>query len=780
MAQTLSLKDAIALSKRMEPHLKVTNSIEFADTKIIAPDINFYNDDAQYFNSNTREIHIGVKGLVDMFHPEDEEAFLSALNYIRGHESQHVRSTASRPYALAIQKGSETILEYISSQVDTSKRRFRTEKDYENYANEELPKKGIYISWQMIQEIVAGIANSLEDGRIERIRSIRFPGFEAMRTFYRGIVWNDGKEKFKAWDEIKDDAGEKLRVLLNGILSLATTQVYQKGFTMAYSGTPMMDELNAFISPIGRAVMSGRTRGLIDPVSEICKGLAPYVFEVCRMSEMDAKLRKLLQQIIQDIMDSMLDAHPQTGLSEGNEDTESDDENKNSAPFEISVLFPEGKPSGKNESGDRKAQGSGSEGSEDKKDEDGEKKSGGSDSSGKEDEKSGSDEDKASGGSGSEGEEQSGDKSGNEKTGGESGKESENGEPTGSSDESADSTSPSSSDWKNNGESSQTNSGKSPEKYDPSNIDETAKKIQDAMKEAAERTRDESSETLSRVNSVAGRQSTLKEVKDTSKVVSGESVKDICENFIETKRAYTPDIPLPAVLQARGRTLRRKVEQYFRSLSTPNITYLDSGSIDTSRLFGLAMGDVDIFKKAGKEKKFDGCAYILIDNSGSMAGVKREEACKAAALIEEGFKGIFPFKIVAFDWTRSAVHEVVKGWDENLRANCCWNFCLQGRNGCGNEDAYDIAIASRELMQRPERKKLLVVLSDGTPGDREKCREEIRKARKQGIEVHGIYFEENGYDAKAFASMYEKDYVCCSLSELDGNLVSLIKKFAMS
>lgn len=70
----------------------------------------------------------------------------------------------------------------------------------------------------MIQPIVAGIANSVEDGRIERIRSIRFPGFGELRRIYRGIFW-DHDDEFKPYSEIRDNSAEKLRILMNQILT---------------------------------------------------------------------------------------------------------------------------------------------------------------------------------------------------------------------------------------------------------------------------------------------------------------------------------------------------------------------------------------------------------------------------------------------------------------------------------------------------------------------------------------------------------------------------------
>ena len=267
---------------------------------------------------------------------------------------------------------------------------------------------------------------------------------------------------------------------------------------------------------------------------------------------------------------------------------------------------------------------------------------------------------------------------------------------------------------------------------------------------------------------------------DNPSVYEGRTADKI--NFVELKREYRLTDNLPPVLEARGRAMYRKNKRYFKSLSTPNVSHLDSGIVDPSLIYGLGMGDTEIFRKKGKDKKFDGCAYILIDNSGSMRGNKRIEACKAAAIIEEGFKGLIPIKITAFDSSGEIIHETVKGWEESLRKNCCWNFCLHGREGCGNEDGYDIEIATKELLSRSESKKMLVILSDGAPGDPSHVKRAVQAARKNGIKVFSIYFEEGriGCDAGTFKKMYEKDYVICELAQLDEELSKLFKKFSRS
>ena len=89
-----------------------------------------------------------------------------------------------------------------------------------------------------------------------------------------------------------------------------------------------------------------------------------------------------------------------------------------------------------------------------------------------------------------------------------------------------------------------------------------------------------------------------------------------------------------------------------------------------------------------------------------------------------------------------------------------------------------------DALARPEQKKLLIVLSDGMPSEATPgfTKGAIEEARRQGIHVTGIYFEEGscGRDSDQFKQMYGgkgagiNDAICCELSELDKNLEAVI------
>lgn len=763
--------EALKIGRSMERSLKIRCHIEMADLKE-RPEVAVFDDEVAYFNSNRQLIHLGTRLPITAFDVSDEAEFVAAMNYLYGHEAQHRRSTANEPYVWAIRRGAQLIIEYISDRLEKKKRRFRTDGDYDHFVRTVLPDQGLFLSMAILTDLVSKILNAIEDGRIERIRSTMYPGFEAGRRYFRGLNWNRS-HKYPPAEDLS--ARGRFDLLTNQVLSLATCQIYTKGFLMAYAGTSLVDEAKAFVPYVKAAVMAAKTRDMAFHALEIIKLLAPYLFEMCvvEKEELMQALQQLLNQMAQD-GPSELDPDNMPSLSEKEEMGNS----KGSSTFPVSDLDPE---EGEESAGKEAPSGSEKSGGTKPEAEPVAKRTGSGKGSGAEEEESSdeSSEGEASGNGKSEAE--SSGKGGEAK--GEDGDEPY--ESVGSGSEEVDESPDSGDDAgkaenADGGSAGDEGSGQKGSGYDGTKSED---EILASMKEAAEKTRADAWVMSSSINETTShatvRGTEPKTVPDTDKPVSSQEMADIC-TFVENKRAYDLVDDLPPVVKARGKALRRKNEKYFRSLSRPTVRYLDSGSVDPSRLFGLAFGDTEVFRKKGMDKVFDGCVYVLLDNSGSMSGEKRTEASKACAVIEEGFKGLIPMKIVAFDEWGTISHELIKSWNEVQRKNCSWNFCLHGRDGYGNEDDRDILIAQRELLRRPERRKLLIVLSDGAPGNVEATRRAIEETRRKGIDVFGIYFERGGIgpDADTFKHMYVKDYVCCRLDEVDENLSRLLYRFS--
>ena len=812
------LENAKRWAARFEPSLQMMSSIYLGDFKGAKPSVQFYPDGVQYFDPSGYLIHLGFAGVIDLFHPQTFEDFVEAVNYLYGHEEQHLRSTTDSDYSWGIQRGCEVIVEYIASVEEKTKKRFRSESDYRKYVEVDLPKKGIYINWNMLYKLVANQQNALEDGRIERIRQKRFPGFAPLRKKYRYLFW-DRESHFPSEKELEKNPANRLRVIENSILTLATCQLYEKGFKETFEGTDIKAEVDALMPQIQAAISSKTCKDMAKNSVKICEQIAPLFYETCKMSDKDAAVKKMLEELLA----SMIISNHLNGRKKSTEEV--DEGSSIDSLFgqsDLTVTLPdevydELVKEMEEESGERKggitiqrehplpkeekteekdSKGDGANSSSDKNES---SESNATSSYNKEESKNSSE--------GTEGSSE-GEDNGSSYESSNEGAESSNGETKNADNkdfefsggmyaEGEDDDSSTECDTPNVTENTVTPESKMDSEDGGKGANNTKasggmgaggslEDLKAEMESAAEECRANTFDQVKNVDALNSSRNTSKEAK--TKGGKGEAItpnaqtmKDICSDFVENERCYKLTDNLPPVLAQRGKIFQRKCDRFLRSRSTPNLTRLNSGSIDASLITGLTYGDTDIFKKKGTDKKFDGAVYILIDNSGSMSGNKRKMACGAAAIIEEGFSKFMPLKIVAFDSWDRVIHEKVKDWEETSKRSMSWNFYLHGREGGGNEDGYDIMIATRELLSRPEEKKLLVVLSDGAPGNRGLVNKAVRDARKKGIKVCGIYFEEGEieYD-ETFASMYERDFICCSHTEIDKNLEKIVKKFSES
>lgn len=252
---------------------------------------------------------------------------------------------------------------------------------------------------------------------------------------------------------------------------------------------------------------------------------------------------------------------------------------------------------------------------------------------------------------------------------------------------------------------------------------------------------------------------------------------------------------IPADLKAQATTLRREITR-IRESKNRSAKGLRRGTLDTGALWKTGFNEDTIFSKKRNPDAGSAAFYLLIDNSGSQASsaskenpsLKKYQAARyAAAVVEEAVRGLVPCKIALFDQSSSQVnHYVIKGFDERKSGNRSWNSLLvKGPGGC-NADSVNIRIAAMELSRRPEKKKVLFLLSDGLPsayGSRSEAYAEVRQAvlaaRRKGIIVIPIMFGEMEFltsSQKTYELMYEKHIIACVPKEITPRLCALFRQ----
>ena len=214
------------------------------------------------------------------------------------------------------------------------------------------------------------------------------------------------------------------------------------------------------------------------------------------------------------------------------------------------------------------------------------------------------------------------------------------------------------------------------------------------------------------------------------------------------------------------------------------------GELNTNDLYKLKNRDYNIFIKRGNPRNTDYVFYILVDGSGSMSGDKFTEALRACSVLEESLKGIANVKIVMFDYDGDVRHRIIKGFKELNKGNASWTFSNKQRSGSCNMDGFSIRVATKELLKRNERRKILFTLSDGQPngpynysGDRGEndVTEAVLDARKNGISVFNIFFAESkrerDMNLPSFCHMYRnKGIISCAPSDISRELLRVVKR----
>jgi len=208
------------------------------------------------------------------------------------------------------------------------------------------------------------------------------------------------------------------------------------------------------------------------------------------------------------------------------------------------------------------------------------------------------------------------------------------------------------------------------------------------------------------------------------------------------------DKALAALNRLDRRALRRRARELQRRLLTQRLRHWDfeqeEGMLDSRRLASLVIDRPEnrIFKVEKSAEHAEACVSLLVDQSGSMRGsahllaaqaldqaVHTMEICGIAVEVlgyTTRFGGENP---VVECWKNAGRpvrpgrlnairHIVLKGAREPWRV-ARRNLGLMLRRDFGREnlDGESILWAARRLLSRPERNKILIVLSDGSPYD---------------------------------------------------------------
>jgi cobalamin biosynthesis protein CobT len=192
-----------------------------------------------------------------------------------------------------------------------------------------------------------------------------------------------------------------------------------------------------------------------------------------------------------------------------------------------------------------------------------------------------------------------------------------------------------------------------------------------------------------------------------------------------------------------------------------------------------------VFRQHVTSDTLDTAVSLLVDCSGSMSGTKYDTACAAAVSVAMALRPLhIPYNVLGFSTeyygTCRPIINVFNDWNENVTQDeMLRRFGVVAGELQDNSDGDCVAWAANYLQQRKEKRKILIVLSDGAPagrfwaGNPSAYTKEVVKTLEQRkvVEVYGI-----GILDRNVEKYYTKHMVINKVSELPSVLLSTLEK----
>lgn len=240
---------------------------------------------------------------------------------------------------------------------------------------------------------------------------------------------------------------------------------------------------------------------------------------------------------------------------------------------------------------------------------------------------------------------------------------------------------------------------------------------------------------------------------------------------------------------------------------------LEEGSFDPRRVVRAATGHPNVFRMREDSPSLDTAVSMVIDLSGSMNrstghGRRIELAQEAAVYLAEALHRVgVPFDVLGFHsvsdfpttkdaearteaqrrgakfsrWTPIDIHEF-KAFDDRLSDCRRAMGTIHNHAGGDNCDGESILYAYQRLKKRTEKKKVMLVLSDGQPATatsepaqlHQHLRDTVAKIKREGTHIVGI-----GIATDAVRQYYDQYTVLHHVEDLGKTTLDHIARFAL-
>lgn len=231
------------------------------------------------------------------------------------------------------------------------------------------------------------------------------------------------------------------------------------------------------------------------------------------------------------------------------------------------------------------------------------------------------------------------------------------------------------------------------------------------------------------------------------------------------------------------------------------------GKLHAPSLYRVTQGDPRVFSQKEEHVSKDTAVTLLIDNSGSMSGAKMKLAMIAGYALSatldrvkithevlgfttggyydmpqsllEAMQEEMSKSSIRYERVTPIIMPIYKSFDERMSPLVKKRiaYAMNAQNGLnGNIDGESLEYAAERLVKRQEKRKVMLVLSDGQPAGGSKCQPHLRSViksmeEKLKIETIGI-----GIMDASVSRFYPKHVVLNNAQDLPGQVMTEIKK----
>ena len=250
---------------------------------------------------------------------------------------------------------------------------------------------------------------------------------------------------------------------------------------------------------------------------------------------------------------------------------------------------------------------------------------------------------------------------------------------------------------------------------------------------------------------------------------------DESKTYLERIEENADGVKLSNTLRKLLQTRSRRRYQYGKK----------KGKIDSKNLHRLLIKDGGgysqrVFKQKGDALSLDVALQLVVDYSGSMGGIKVHTAIVSANMLCDTVSRSLrvPVEVIGFSGLRASRMMVFKSFDRPVNSETLKDRMARATSHLGNNsDGEAIAWCYERLLRRTEKRRIMIVLSDGRPevGGRGNIYDYTKKIiheieEESPVEIVGI-----GIMDQTVKHLYKTHTVIQEASELEEAILHVVQ-----